>query len=219
VQAHLIPVGPARFELYSETPADDDSQPGHDAGRVRRWLHQAREQWRTLVDAARMGTATSGWPKWRDTIVCNLAESLDEQRTMWALRKASVATVVYPSAIDQAAAAATLNQILSRAQRFHGQRLILWALLFVLSGVLFFVPGPNIVAYFFGFRAFGHLQSWRGARNAATSIAWTFQASDDLAELATLIHQSHGSRASRVDAIARRLHLEHLAAFFERAAA
>jgi hypothetical protein len=194
VLVHLIPVTRGRFEIYSETPDDEDPQPAHDAGRVRRWLHRAREQWRTLVDAARMSTATSGWPKWRDT-------------------------VVYPSAMDQAAAAASINQILSGAQRFHGQRLILWLLLFIASGVLFFVPGPNIVAYFFGFRAFGHLQSWRGARNGATSIAWAFQASDDLAELATLVHQPHGSRASRVDAIARRLHLEHLAAFFERAAA
>ena len=216
---HLIPVTRGRFEIYSETPDDEDPQPAHDAGRFRQWLHRAREQWRTLVDGARMSTATSGWPKWRDTVVCNLAESLDEQRTMWALRKATAATVVYPSAMDQSAAAASINQILSGAQRFHGQRLILWLVLFIASGVLFFVPGPNIVAYFFGFRAFGHLQSWRGARNGATSVVWTYQASDDLAELATLVHEAHGSRASRVDAIARRLHLEHLAAFFERAAA
>jgi hypothetical protein len=138
---------------------------------------------------------------------------------MWALRKARAVTVIHPSAMEQAAVLSALNQILAGAQRFHGQRLILWLVLFILSGVLFFVPGPNIVAYFFGFRAFGHLQSWRGARNAATNVAWTFQASDDLAELATLVHQPHGSRASRVDAIARRLHLEHLPAFFERAAA
>ena len=78
------------------------------------------------------------------------------------------------------------------------------------------VPGRNIVAYYLGFRTFGHLQSWRGARQALAA-AWTLQPSDDLSELCMLVGLPHEARAARVDAIGRRLDLLHLAAFFERA--
>ena len=50
-------------------------------------------------------------------------------------------------------------------------------------------------------------------------MEWTLQPSDDLAELATLVQEPQAVRAARVEDIARRLALEHLAAFFEREAA
>jgi hypothetical protein len=219
VRIHLIPLGRSRFEPYAEPPATDDRPPGHEAGRVRRWLHRASEQWGSLVDAARLSSATSGFARWRDRVICGLAESLDEQRTLWSLRNAVRATLLFPSNIERPEARRLLDQILAAAQRHHGQRLVIYLVLFAISGVLFFVPGPNIVAYYFGFRTFGHLQSWRGARRALTGVQWTLQPSDDLAELATLVEQPHSSRAARVEDIARRLDLEHLPAFFERAAA
>jgi hypothetical protein len=219
VRIHLIPLGKSRFEPYAEMPAGEERPPGHEAGRIRRWMHLASEQWRSLVDAARVSTATSGFARWRDRVVCRLAESIEEQRTLWSLRNAVRATLLFPSTLDRPGARTLLDQILAGAQRYHGHRLIIYLILFVLSGVLFFVPGPNIVAYYFGFQTFGHLQSWRGARQALSGVEWTLQPSDDLAELATLVEQPHTTRAARVRDIARRLGLEHLPAFFERAAA
>jgi len=219
VRIHLIPLGKSRFEPYSETPSEDPVPVSADAGRTRRWLHRANEQWRSLVDNARVRSATTGFAKWRDRIVCTLADSLDEQRTLWALRNASRATLLFPSNLEGEAARRLLNQILGAAQRHHGWRLVVYLVLFILSGVLFFVPGPNVVAYYFGFRSFGHFQSWRGARRSLTSVDWRLQPNDDLAELAALVHEPHGRRAARVEDIARRLDLEHLPAFFEREAA
>ena len=57
------------------------------------------------------------------------------------------------------------------------------------------------------------------ARQATTGVTWTFEPSAELAELAGLTGQPHHTRAARVEAIAARLALEQLAAFFERAAA
>ena len=85
------------------------------------------------------------------------------------------------------------------------------------AGILFFVPGPNIVAYYLGFRTFGHLQSWRGARQALSACTWTVRPSDELRELGALTSVPHDLRAGQVEAIAARLGLEHLSAFFERA--
>lgn len=219
MRIHLIPLGRSRFEPYAEPPAADDRVPGHEAGRIRQWLHRANEQWKRLVDAARMSSATTGFAKWRDRTVCRLADSIDEQRTLWSLRNAVHATLLFPSNLEHSDARMRLDQFLSGARRYHGQRLVIFLVLFVLSGVFFFVPGPNIVAYYLGFHTFGHLQSWRGARHASSGVRWTLQASDDLAELSTLVEQPHGARAARVEDIARRLDLEHLPAFFERAAA
>jgi hypothetical protein len=219
VLVHLIPLGRDRYELYAEPPESEDGPLAHDAGRVRHWLHAAGEQWRSYVDAARMGTATGRLARWRDAVVCKLADSLDEQRTLRALRTADSTTALFPSQLDQASAHAAINRILAGSQRYHGQRLIAYLVLFILSGVLFFVPGPNIIAYYLGFQGFGHLQSWRGARHASADVKWTLIANEDLGELAMLATRGQHERAERVRAIAQRLALEHLPAFFERAAA
>lgn len=216
--AHLIPLGRSRYELYAEAPEPDEGPLAHDAGRVRRWLHQAGEQWSAYVDAARMGTASGRFAAWRDAIICKLAATLDEQRTLRSLRTADASTLLFPAGIDAAAARAALDRLLAASQRHHGQRLVIYLVLFVLSGVLFFIPGPNIVAYYLGFQAFGHLQSWRGARHATGGVTWTLVANPDLEELAGLATQPHGARSARVRDVAARLGLEHLPAFFERAA-
>jgi hypothetical protein len=218
VRLHLLPLGRGRFELYAEPPDTSAAPLAHDAGRLRQWLHRAGEQWRHWVDIARSGEAAGRIGRWRNAMVCRLADSIEEQRTMWSLRTLLAATVLFPSNLDRAAAQRTLEQILAHAQRHHGRWLVVDLLLFIASGVLFFVPGPNIVAYYLGFRTFGHLQSWRGARRGRAMIAWTMEPNDDLAALAELAQQPHERRAAQVAAIAERLDLRHLAALFERAA-
>jgi hypothetical protein len=219
VLVHLVPLGRERFDLYAE-PAIEPADPvPHDAGRIRRWVHRAGEQWQHLVDTARAGEATGRFAQWRDRIICTLADSIDEQRTLWSLRKVTTARALYPATIDEQTARARIGEILRAAQRHHGRWLAIDLVLFIASGILFIVPGPNIVAYYLGFRTLGHLQSWRGARQGVTVMSWTMTASDDLAELEALAEQPHHQRAARVDAISARLGLEHLPGFFERAAA
>ncbi len=84
-------------------------------------------------------------------------------------------------------AKAALRANLQASQTHHGRWLAVDLLMFIASGVLFFVPGPNIIAYYLGFRTFGHLQSWRGARQGLGPVQWTLQPSDALAELSTLV--------------------------------
>ena len=44
------------------------------------------------------------------------------------------------------------------------------ALGFIASGLLFLVPGPNAVAYYFAFRLVGHYLSMRGARQGLSVV-------------------------------------------------
>jgi hypothetical protein len=240
----LVPVGRDRFELYSEPPEEPVQPLDADAGRFKRWAHAANLQWHALVDRARStphsgttdppgphvtATASSATPndgqssgrlaRWRDQVICRLAETIAEQRTLWSLRKEIAATVRFPSSIDAAKARTVLDRALAAGQRHHGWWLIVDLLLFIASGILFFVPGPNIVAYYIAFRVVGHLNSWRGARQGAQGVAWTFEPDANLAELGTLVDLPCETRAPRVAAIAARLNLTRLTAFFERVAA
>lgn len=221
MQLHLLFLGRGRFELYAEPP-DDSADAGElhdDTGRVRRWLHKGREQWQLLVDRARIGHATGSFARWRDSIVCRLADSIDDQRTLWALRKGRHLELLFPDSIADEEARRRLDTILAAARWHHGKWAVIDLLLFIASGVLFFIPGPNIVAYYLGFRTFGHLQSWRGARTALTDVHWTMTPNGALTELGRLADEPHSVREPAVADIARRLHLEHLPAFLERALA
>ena len=215
---YLVPAGRDRYELYSEAPDELSEAPAEHEGFVRRWAHKTSVTWHEHVDAARRGGANSRFARWRDALISRLAESIAEQRTLWALRLQTSAALGYPSRLDPAAARAVLNQYLARSRQHHGRWLIIDSILFLISGVFFFVPGPNLIAYYFLFRLIGHLQSWRGARQAMERIAWALEPDQGLDELASLVDIPRAARASRVAAIAERLNLPRLSAFFDRVA-
>jgi len=213
---YLVPIGRRRHELYTEV--HDDAPPvARDAGRVQRTIDTVSLRWSALVEQARQSRPRGTLARWRDELVCRLAENIAEQRTLWALRSASSARLVHSSSFTPERARAEMETIIAGARRHHGRWLIGDSLLFVASGFLMLVPGPNLLAYYFLFRLIGHLQSWRGARQAGR-ISWTFEGNDSLAELETLVEVPRAERASRVVAIAERLNIPRLSAFFERTA-
>ena len=214
---YLVPGGRSRYELYSEAPEPEVAETAPE-GRVRRWVQRASEQWRALVEGAQHGASDTRFGRWCDRLVCVLAESIAEQRTLWALRAVDAASVLIPSSLTPEKARAIIMGTFAEARRYHLRGLVVDGLIFAATGLLAIVPGPNVLAYYFLFRVVGHLQSWRGARQGMDRIAWTFIPDAALAELAALVDQPRDARASRVEAIAERLNLPHLAAFFDRSA-
>ena len=215
---YLVPAGRERFELYSEPPEDPDTPPDEGASRVRRWLHHANLQWQAVVETARRGSSTGRFGRWRDKIVCHLAESIAEQRTLWRLGSETGATAKHPAGMDGDRGRAILMAELAGARTHHLRWLLVDLTLFVATGVVAIVPGPNIFAYYMLFRVIGHGRSWWGARRGLVSVAWTFEADACLAELAALVDVPRAARAPRVAAIAERLNLPRLSAFFDRVA-
>jgi Mitochondrial K+-H+ exchange-related len=217
--AYLVPIGKGQFELYSEAAVDPDEAPAATDGFIRRALHNAAVQWNEMVDLARKGEGTTWFARGRNRIIRRLAESIAEQRTLWALRRAGSAIVRFPATSTKAEAQAALEAILLHARRHHGRWLAIDLLATCITGPLFFfVPGPNIVSWYFAFRTVGHWQSWRGARQALTLTTLTFEPSQGLAELETLVNVPRSSRAGRVAEIAEGLNLSRLSAFFDRVA-
>ena len=130
----------------------------------------------------------------------------------------SSATTIYPADLEAVRAQAIVTRSLARARRYHLRWLVVDALLFMASGLLVLVPGPNLIAYYFAFRLVGHYLSWRGARQAMDRTTWSQRPEPALAALASLAELPRDLRASRVDAIAATLKLPRLTAFFDRAA-
>jgi hypothetical protein len=207
--------------LYSEAPEEPEVADGSEPheGFIRRSMHRIGVRWRELVDMARRGHATGRFARWRDSLVCHLAESIAEQRTLWALRKQAAATARYPANATEADARAIFDALLNDSRRHHLRWLVIDLVLVVITGPLFFfMPGPNVIAYYFLFRVIGHLMSWRGARQAMERVDWRLEPDHSLAELASLVDVPRAARASRVAAIAERLSLPRLSAFFDRVA-
>jgi hypothetical protein len=215
---YLVPLGRNRYELYSEPPDDDEPEP-EPAGKARQWLARLRERWRATVHAARHADTERGrFAQWRDWVVCRVAESVAEQRTLWSLRSLTTVELRYPNDLDESAAMTLTRSLLTQARRHHGMWAIVDGLIFAAAGLLTLLPGPNLLAYYFGFRFVGHFLSWRGAGQGLDRTTWQPHAEPALAELGTLVNEPRESRATRVEAIASRLNLSRLAAFFDRTA-
>ena len=222
VVIYLVPVGARGFELYSEPPdepdAGDAAASAQTSGTWHRLTHRLHLKWHDAVRAARRDSADTGMvARLRDATIRRTAEAIAEQRTLWMLRHARRVTMVHPS--DQSAEQATAirDRILTHAATHHVRWLAFDGVALVVSGILVVIPGPNLIAYYLAFRVIGHYFSWRGARRAAMS-AWDLRSEPALAELGSLADLPREARASRVDAIAARLRLPSLAAFFDRTA-
>lgn len=213
---YLIPLGPDRFDLYSEAP--EETGDAHAPVRRDSWMQRAHRQWRDLVQSASRGTSTSRFGRWRDALVGRLAESIAEQRTLWALGRQTHATLVFPPSLSADGADATRVRLITAARRHHGIWLAVDLPLLIVSGILAPIPGPNAIAYFLAFRVVGHLLTWRGAQQGLKRIRWTLLADAHLDELPALIATPSSKRSRRLEEIAVALRLPRLAAFVERVA-
>ena len=244
MDVYLIPVGPARHELYCEVPDEAPDEQESDGigqppdGFFRLWaarlsprviFRRVRAQFREMLAEAererRQGRANNpadksqGWmARAKARTMRWVAESIAEQRLLWHLRGQTDACLYYPDDIEEPRANTVLRSQLQTDFEKHRFWLIINSLAFVASGIFFFVPGPNAVAYYFAFRLVGHFLSMRGARQGLSVVKWRTEASAPLAELRRAIGLEPAAREQHVHEVALRLRLEHLASFFERTA-
>jgi hypothetical protein len=223
----VIPLG-GRYELYCEVPEEDldgDGVPDPPRGffkglsyKFRMTLRRVEQERRAGREAAEAGEPRSWTRRLRDRTLCWVAERIAEQRLLWHLRGQESARAVYPADLGDAEAMAIVRRILKRDAERHRLWLVLDSIVFVLSGLLVVVPGPNIVAYYFAFRVVGHYLSMRGARQGLTTVTWTLDPSAELTELRRVVTLPPDARQERLRDVSSRLRLEHLTAFVERVA-
>jgi len=225
MEVYLVPVGDERYELYCEVPDEAETPPDAEApagfvGRMRRrfseMLAEAERERRhgspLHHHAGWIARAKARGMRW-------VAESIAEQRLLWHMRRQTDACLFYPDDLAEPDAAGRLRAQLGRDRDRHRFWLALDSICFVLSGLLMLLPGPNVLAYFFGFRLVGHYLSMMGARRGLETVRWRNEQSAPLSELRRAIDLDEEQRAIHVTDVASRLRLEHLVSFFERTVA
>jgi hypothetical protein len=221
MQVFLVPVSASRYQLYVEVSAEAAAPAGAvpDAG----WFaRQSQRFQQTLAEAEQerlrreRGEPDTGSGLWR-AIMRRIAETIAEQRLLWHLRHQSTAELQHPDDLDGDAAVREVRVEFARDMAKHLRWMLIDGAAVAITGpVFFFVPGPNLISWYFTFRAVGHFFSWRGARRGLTGIQWQTRPSAPLTAVRSALLAAQPDRRSRLDAIAQALGLKHFAGFVER---
>jgi len=224
MRVYLVPVGAARYRLYVEIPEEEAAAARAEEppkGRVGRLLQRFRA---TLAEAEaerlrrERGEPSEGSGIWR-AIMRKMAEAIAEQRLLWHLRHQTSVDLSHPVDLDAAAALEEVRTDFSCEVRKHMRWLVIDTLAAAITGpLLFLVPGPNLVSWYFTFRAIGHFLSWRGARKGLREIEWRPEPSAPLTDVRQAISLPPPDRRSRLEAISLALGLKHFRGFVERVA-
>jgi hypothetical protein len=227
----VLPVTRDRYELYCEpAPAleSDESTPRSFLARQKRRitdLLKTAEQRQYLRGSDAPEEPKSWFARQQDRTMAWVAERIAEQRLLWNLRGQTAATVIHPEDLTAEQAITLVRRELARDYERHRRWMIIDFIAFLFTGIVlgpFFllVPGiANLPAAYFGFRVVGHWFSIRGAKQGMQHVAWSAQSSPALSELRDVIDLEPSLRVQRVQDIAMRLRLEHLATYLERMAA
>ncbi|HKW01602.1 MAG TPA: hypothetical protein VJN96_17375 [Vicinamibacterales bacterium] len=220
MDVYLVPVAPDRHELYCEhvdlEPAPDDPSPTRTIREritaiYRRALQEGEEARRTAGSAA----SHPHRGRVRRWVTSRLAEAVAEQRLLWRLRREPAAVLVYPAALSEERA----WEIAKGSLRSDLDHRRLWCvidtLLALVCAPFTIIPGPNLPAYYFVFRAVGHFLAMRGAQHGLSGIAWTYRASAPLATMYSAVALDADARASEVEHVGAQLGLSDLALFVE----
>ncbi len=228
VDVYLVPLGSAGYELFCDSAEGDDVAPleegsGSDRlyARFRSMMAEVQGQRRArrLAEVPADPSTKQPWPiRVRNTVVGWVAEAIAEWRLLWHLRKQTALELVHPADLDGDRALEVARRQLGRDAEHHLRRLFTSSVLALLLGLLFFVPGPNVIGYYFGFLAVGHLLAWRGARHGLAHVQWRTRASEPLGELRGILDLHPDERAGHVRDVAAKLGLDYLAPFVERMA-
>src|SRR4249920_2602835 len=211
MDVYLVPVALNRHELYCEhvdlEPAPDDPSPTRT---IREKITATyRNALREGEEARRNPGSVRRW------LTSRLAEAVAEQRLLWRLRRESAAELIYPAPLSETRA----REVTRGCLRSDLDRRRLWCvidtLLALLCAPFTLIPGPNLPAYYFVFRAVGHFLAMRGAQHGLSRIAWTYRASAPLASMYAAVALDADARAAEVEHVGAQLGLSDLALFVE----
>jgi hypothetical protein len=215
MNVYLVPAAAGRHELYCEV-ASSASEAEGGTGSFRERLVNRFHRMVAEGEAAIHGQSPDAPERGRlrRFITRRIAEAVAEQRLLWHLRHETEVCLVHPDDLTAATAVAAGKALVGADYAKHRRWCIVDSLIVAITGPLFFfVPGPNVVSWYFAFRALGHFFAMRGARQGLRFATWTTEPSADLTALRAALVLDHETRARRVDEIAAALGLDRLAWF------
>ena len=224
MQVFLIPIGRDVYEPYFEPDDDADEAVDEGAG----WLSRQRRKLSDMLREAEAerhrrkdsdAEARAGFvARWRKKSMRWIVERAAEQRLLWHLRTATDVTLVAPADLPEGQAEAILRLGLKRDSDRHLRWFLLNLVGLIVSVATILVPGPNMLGYYFTFTTVGHMLAWRGAQQGLRKVAWRVEASADLTDVRAALALAASAREERLQNLAHRLGLRHLATFVARLA-
>jgi hypothetical protein len=226
MEVFLVPVGETRYELYCEPGESDQPQRAGVAGRMIRRFREvmaAEQEGRRDRRAAQRPDASDRpdglMARMRTGFVRGMAEWVAEQRLLWRLRHQHASVLVYPTDVDSGRALSLTRATLQRDIDHHRFWMVIDGLAVLIFGpLLFFVPGPNLISWYFAAKMTGHWLAFRGARQGVSGVEWSTRASEPLAAVRQAMTLPPADRRLRLRALGSELRLEMLATFVERTA-
>jgi hypothetical protein len=227
MQVFLIPIGADQYEPYYEPVEGDDAPSAEEVGwfarqrrRMSEMLREAEaERHRRHASTDDGGEGGDGWGgRIKRKVMRWIVERAAEQRLLWHLRTATEATLHVPDDLPEAGARDIMTVGLKRDAERHFRWFVVNLLLLIVSGIFFFIPGPNLIGYYFTFTTVGHLLAWRGAARGAGQVRWQVAPNADLTGLRAALLLPRRDQETRLQELADRLGLQHLATFVERLA-
>jgi hypothetical protein len=225
MDVYLIPTATADgYQLYYEAPdADEPAEQGESPGLMRRirerfseMLREA-EEWRHRREAD--APATGFGARLRRKVMGFVVERIAEQRLLWHLRTARKVCAQIPNDLSEEQANDIIRAQLKKDLDHHFKWIWIDFALLLLVAPLMVIPGPNLPGFYFTFQVIGHFLAYLGAKRGLNAVCWTIQQNPALTELRALLHEPPPHRMHRVNDVAARLRLQHLARFFEQVAA
>jgi len=231
MDVYLLPVMPAppdgepAFELYCEPPPDPEPEPGAEAKagffarmvvRFKQALAEGEAEQRREEDGEPEETPKDFGGRVGRFVKRKLAAAVAEQRVLWHLRNVSAARLHHPLTVTSPRAVEIATAEFKKDLSKHRLWSIIDGVIFIATGLVAIVPGPNLLAYYFIFRCVGHFFAYRGARKGMEPSLWTGVPSAPLADLQQALSLDAGRRAQKIETIAQSLGLERLSAFMRR---
>ena len=228
MSVYLVPTSNGRYALYYEAnEVEAEQEDEQSCGFLRRWFEELRAHVREAEleiasGRAQPGPSSASWlhrgARWlRRRLFRWMAVFVAEQRLLWQLRQRATARLLHPDDLGSDRAHDVMRRLLKR----DGDRHLFWLVLdtigWAVTGPLFFfIPGPNLVAYYFAVRCFGHYFSLRGARRGRSKVRWQGVTSAPLPRLRNILELDPTSRNQRIHEVSLALGLDGLPWFIER---
>ena len=213
MKVYLLPLEDDEALFYSEGPevvAAEEVEVAAPRGGVRGWAEQKYKSLQSVLNESERGVGL----RVRRTWEWLQKRTAPDEPLLRSLRGAKAIELIHPAFLDKDAASERWNDYLASRGRRHLFWLIINAVVSPLTLLLAPLPGPNLIGYWFVYRAICHLLARLGSRRARSGeVATDFVASSELDET---FAAAADERIARVEAS---LGLQGLGAYLERATA
>lgn len=212
MKVYLLRFDDEQAIFYSEgpeTPKEDESAQTPAREGLRGWAERKYQSLQTRISGAESGVGLRMKRAWEWL----QRRASPDEALLRSLRNVEKIHLYYPSELDAAEARIIWTNYLKGRSGHHSLWLVLNALVTPLTVLLAPIPGPNIIGYWFLYRAVCHLLAVLGVRRAlGEGIETEFTSSGVLDELLL------AGDEERLSSVAERLDLKSLEAFMKRAA-